>query len=67
MHAWGHPRSGGDPAAGVAEELSRGVQSVTGNAHAFAAVKSDGSVVPSPATHAIWAGLKAGECIRHFV
>ena len=26
-----------------------------------------GTVTPSPATHAIWAGLKAGECIRHFV
>ena len=28
---------------------------------------SDGVVKPSPATHAILAQLKAGECVRHAV
>ena len=42
--AWGHPDAGGD-SSGVAAQLSSGVQSVTGNSGAFAAVKSDGTVV----------------------
>ena len=41
---WGDPKKGGD-SAGAAEQLSCGVQTVVGNASAFAAVKVDGSVV----------------------
>ena len=41
---WGHPEYGGD-SSDVAAQLSSGVQSVVGNVGAFAAVKSDGSVV----------------------
>ena len=41
---WGHPDRGGD-SSGVAAQLSSGVRSVAGNRNAFAAVKSDGSVV----------------------
>ena len=41
---WGDPFSGGD-SSDVAAQLSSGVQSVVGNFVAFAAVKSDGSVV----------------------
>ena len=41
---WGDADNGGD-SSGVAAQLSSGVQSVAGTNGAFAAVKSDGSVV----------------------